>query len=317
MKTWEADLRRVRDKSAHDEIADLKHDLADSDSGTLKALEQRVKELPVDSFGQEVRHELAAFAASLFDRQNQIEIADLNDQLEKAKSQAAGPQLKSSELWLLRVQVQQVQSRLLEAKLNGASVEKVAARCEELLLNLDQRLQVMSVRQMQEIADADAIKELQTAKGIFTKMLNESTGNTWQWCGEQTAEAEQHVLRIDRLCSAEMQLQARHLLQKYRKDALESKAGQQRAYNRWAIGVLEDSMKQYKDAKGIFKDDKDRLKQILAEKVGEIDPANLHPVTLALFTEMYQKILSDLKDDQKVEVTRAVQEKMKKPLSDF
>ncbi len=172
------------------------------------------------------------------------------------------------------------------------------------------------------MADADAIEAVSRVDTIL-KDIDEKLKNPedvkYQWCGERLVEAELLLNRIDRLCSQEIQEKARKFQEEIRKRALSYRVKQQQKYNVWAIKVLEDAMKAHSGATPWYwKNDRNKLKEIISDHLGEIDSQHLHPVTHALFTEMFQKVLSDLKDnDLKVEVTRNVEMKEKKGLSDF
>ncbi|GEM_PF-6470243 len=201
--------------------------------------------------------------------------------------------------------------------MQGAQTANVQAECHDLLSQLDQRLQVHSVRQMQSIADADARRAVDEAKAILQEVEANTHSRQLQWRGEKLAEAELHLNRIDKLCSIAIQNEARQVLEAIRRQAIAFRTQQAREYNLWAIGNLEQSIADFKRAKGWFNDNEEEFMKTLREKVGRIDPQHLHPVTYSLFAEMFQKFLSELNPDQKVKVTRAVETTERKPLSDF
>jgi hypothetical protein len=235
------------------------------------------------------------------------------------QQQAQKTERTSNDLRELSVRGQHLRARALEAKLDGAEITQVQAGCDELVAQLDQRLQIQSIRQMQHIADADARDDLSKVDGILQEIDSKYSGSTYQWCGERLVEAETRLNRIDKLCSQQVQEQCRKRQEDIRKRALKYRISQQKEYNLWAIGVLQEAIKGHSEATPWYwKNDREKLKTIISDRIGEIDPQHLHPVTHALFAEMFQKVLTDLKDnDLKVEVTRNVEQKPKKPISDF
>ena len=63
-------------------------------------------------------------------------------------------------------------------------------------------------------------------------------------------------------------------------------------------------------------DDEEAFKKILREKVGAIDTNHLHPATYALFTEMFQKLFSELSNEDRVEITHVIELAEKRRLTD-
>lgn len=314
---WEVELREARDAAFVAETKAIDEELPKADAARLREWEGRLKQVPLDALGDKARDETKGVAARLLSRKRQVEKERLDQALRQLAAECGKADLPLARLRELRAQAQHVHGQIVEAGLDGAEVVKAQAACEGIVTQLDQRLQVLSIREMQQIADADAVNALDVVDKVFAEIEKNYKDWTYHHCGEKLAEAEAHLSRIDRLCSLEMQRKALDRQQKIRKDALYYRTHQQKKYNLWAIGVLEDAMAEYQKNKGYFKDDKDGLKKILAESLGEVDSQYLHPVTHALFTEMFQKILSDLNNDMKVEATRAVEEAEKRPISKY
>jgi hypothetical protein len=315
---WEEVLALAREKFVNEEIVAIEKQLVGASSDMLSALDSRIRQLPTDELADELVEGLADLALRLVRLKQESRLGALRVEFDKLTASANSPGIDAAGLRELRVQAEQLNAQIAEARLQGAGDQTTfQAACQDVLSQLDQRLQINSIRQMQTIAEVDARKAVSDAKAILDDLKKNSASKSYQWRGGKLAEAELHLNAIDRLCSIAIQNETRQLVESIRKDAIKYRAQQSREYNLWAIGVLEASIADYKKAKGWFNDDEDAFMKTMREKVGQIDPQHLHPVTYSLFAEMFMKFLGELDPPQKVAVTQAVETGDKKPLSDF
>lgn len=314
---WEQQLSDERECFLRQEIAAITQQTAAADETTISNLDARLRQLPTQGLDDELVGELAALALHIERRHQIARLDSLKAQLAKLTAASANPKTGMSELRELRIQSEQLSAQIVEARVQGAEDIKLQAACQDLLTQLDQRLQVSALRQMQTIADADAKNAIDEARRKLDVLQQKNKSESRQHFGETLAAAERLLLRIDRLCSTGIQDEAHGLLECIRAQVVILRTEQLREYNLWAIGVLEESIADYKKAKGILDDDEQAFMTALREKIGRIDPQHLHPVTHSLFAEMFQKLLSELDPDQKIAATRAVESAERRPLSDF
>lgn len=319
VQDWEDELASSRDNHAKAVAQRVIDKLAAADLPLVLVFDAELKELAMASLGDKAKTLVANAATRLEARRPGLERTALEAELDSVRGDAAQAGIKPSKLRELSICCQQLRARLGEARY-AVNLAPLQADCEAVISEIDQRLQVLSIRQMQQIADVDAKRAIEKA----TAKLDEIAADQqiyqyryYQWRGEKLAEAEVALSAVDRLCSEEMQRESRRYLEGIRRDAVTYRIGQQREYNLWAIRVLEAASSEFDAARGIIWSDKEALKRIISDRLGEIDAQHLHPVTHALFTEMYQKILAQLSNDLKVEVTRHVELKTKKPIADF
>lgn len=314
---WEQELIQARDQFLKAEISAIEGQLDGADAETLSALDVRVRQLPTDGLTDESVERVANLALKLVRLEQEGRLRTLEEDLDKTSGSAIKPKVDPAALRELRIHAEHLNARIAEARLQGAEATQMQSACQELLSQIDQRLQVNSIRQLQTIADADAKKAIDDSRVILSDLKKNGASKTYQWCGGKLAEAEVYLNKIDRLCSVAIQTETHDLLESIRRDAIAFRAQQARAYNLWAIGVLEESVSDYKKAKGWFNDDEEAFMKTMREKVGQIDPQHLHPITYSLFAELFQKFLGELEPSQKVTVTRAVESAERRPLSDF
>jgi hypothetical protein len=342
LAAWETSLREKRDQFACEEVSAVLEKLDTDDRAELHILEIRLKKLPLAVLGTEARAQLASAALRLRERDFSAETKGLARDYEQLSSEARKEGLQARDLRQLSVRAQNLRTRVIEAKvanpdvirftpsqaarlpassaakLAGPDIVRMEADCDGLLAELEQRIQVLSIRKMQQVADGDAVWVLKRVDAILQE-IDKATESKCQWRGEKLAEGEALLFRIDRLCSEEMQTESRKRQEDIRKRAVKYRVQQQALYNAWAIDVLEQAMKEHSAATPWYwLKDRGKLKEIISDRLGEIDSQHLHPVTHALFTELFQKILNGLGDNNlKIEVTKNVEQKEKKALSDF
>ena len=314
---WESDVSRTRNEVIAREVDELEAALSKADQETLASLDARLRQISPEYLGDPLRERVAVLAVKFEEHEQAALRAKLKAELAEMKAAAETAELPIQKLQELRVVGEHLHAKIVEAKLQGADLAADQAACQDLLSQIDQRLQVLSVRQMQTIADADAKRAITDARSVLEAVEKSTELKTGQARGAKLAEAEIGLNQIDRLCSTACQIEASQLLETVRRRALGLRTQQTREYNLWAIQMLEESIGDFARAKGWFNDDEEAFKKVLGEKVGRIDPQFLHPVTYSLFADMFQKFLSELDASDKVAVTRVVEEMPRRPLSDF
>lgn len=315
LKDWDTQLQRALEA----EIDEIQTQLQDPQADQLPGLEQRVTSIPANRLDDVVRRELAAVARELVRFQDKGRLSDFQNRLANLESRAKAETALTNDLRILQVEAERLHADVVEYDLDGGDAEGLLGRCRSLLAQLDQRLQVRSVREMQMIADVEGRQALEAARVLYgeAQEFRSDRNRTWQSAGEKLVAAELQLARIDRLASLALMEETRALAETIKKDSLVYRANQQRRYNLWAIQQLEESIGDFRKAQGILNDNEDAFMEILENKIGQIDPQHLHPVTHSLFSEMYQKLIAELDNDSRVEITRAIESADRKPLSDF
>ncbi|MCE9604659.1 MAG: hypothetical protein K8U03_07115 [Planctomycetia bacterium] len=314
---WENEAAQKQSEIIAHELDTLEKEVSSASRNQLELLNKRLRLISPDNLSDALRDRLTALALVIVEMEQKSLRLELQVEFDGLEKSAKKEDLATSKLHELRIQGEYLNGKIVEAKLQGSDLTAEQAACQGLLAQLERRIQVLSIRQMQTIADADAKKAIAEARSILELIDKDTSIKTGHARGRKLAEAEIGLNQIDRLCSTACQIEANQLLEEIRRRAIAQRTQQTRDYNLWAIKMLEESIGDYAKAKGWFNDDEEAFKKVLGEKVGRIDPQLLHPVTYSLFADMFQKFLSELSSSDKVAVTRVVEEMQRRPLSDF
>lgn len=312
LRSWASSL----EKKVATEANDIEAKIDGCQPDTLAGLETRLRELPTARLTQDMLGRLVALAQRITERQNGLSTEIRRARLAKLRVRAESADLDLNALRELQTESETLYSEIVEADVRGHHDQELQTASRGLLSEVDRRLQIKSLHEMQAISDADAAHSLKRAVTLLETARASVKEGKFQSAGEKLAEAELVLGAIDRLASVDAQLKARKLADEIRRDALATRSQQERKYNLWAICQLEQSIADYKKAAGIFNDDEEALKRILRDKVGAIDSNHLHPATYALFTEMFQKLFSELSNEDRVEITRVIELAEKRRLTD-
>ena len=298
------------------EADDIAGKIDGSQLDALAGLEARLQDLPTARLTQRMLERLVDLSQRIAMRQNGLNTESRKDRLAKLRAQSEVANLGLTTLRELQTEAETLHSEIVEAEIRGGKDQELLTASRGLLGEIDRRLQIKSLHEMQAIADADAAQSLKQAKMLLETGRASVKEEKFQTAGEKLAEAELVLGAVDRLASVDVQLKARKLADEIRREAIAIRSQQERKYNLWAICQLEQSIADYKKAAGFFNDDEEAFKKILREKVGAIDTNHLHPATYALFTEMFQKLFSELSNEDRVEITHVIELAEKRRLTD-
>lgn len=282
----------------------------------LEGLDARLRDLPTARIQDAVLKDLFELTNKATERRNHLRAEKLTARLSQLRTESQRTELKLASVRELQARVDQLHSEVMELRHDDGSNKKLVTETRDLRDQLDRLLQVRSLHETQTISDKDANQSLEQARRLLAKARSLAKDGKLQTAGEQLAEAELILGTVDRLSSLDVQKQVRKTADEIRREAIGLRVQQERFYNLWAIGQLEDSLADYEKALGWFKNDKEAFKKALREKVGVIDAQALHPATHALYTEMFQKLYGGLSNVERAEITKAIELADKRPLSD-
>ena len=300
------------------ELADIQKRLEGPpvDESVLQGLRIRIETIPATGLPDPLTSQLLTLATRVAERQLQGEQRELQAIYLQLKGRSEKADVDLSTLRELQAHAEHLLHRVLGVQSQQTFELKLIGNVRELCDQLDQFLQVRSLRAGQQLSDQEARNSLQLAQELLTKAKSSQKSRKFQAAGQSLAEAELLLGQVDRLSSLPVQKQARELGEQIAREAIGVRVQQQRMYNLWAITQLELSLADYKAAQGYFANDKEAFKKSLRERVGVIDPQLLHPATHALYTEMFQRLYSGLDNANRAEITKAIELTDKKPLSD-
>lgn len=319
-EAWDKELAEIQVADVRKALASIKTALGSKDADH-EALAQQLSDIATDQLPENVAAEVASLAIDVARKQEASHLARLEKAIAALKSDAEAPALSETDLQLLRVRADKLLADLLECLDDAANATPDALASLRLVMSqLDQRLQVFAVRRVQTIADADALNALNKAQQLLDTATAEEAAadkTTFQSRGEKLAEAETLLSQIDQLSSAEVQKKAREMLASIRSHAVQYRVLQQRAYNRWAVEVLQEALTLYKDGDGWVRDNKGRFRRVLRDKVGQIDPAVLHPVVYSLYSDLFQRLMNKLDVEERGQVAADMLVAKNRELSEF
>ena len=247
------------------------------------------------------------------------QIADLKQQATQANSEVAVRELS------LKVQrtLDTVFDTLSEAE-HVQSTDALVARLQEIDAQLQTKLETTNVNVMREVADRqtnDVIKRLTAILGeVETQRkskIAKSTKVTWQSLGRKLVRAELIASGAHPMASSPIQERVATAMTKLRRASVAIRAAQQSSYNDWAIGQIKLAVKNYQDNKGTFNDDEAKFLKTIRSELGSINPQYLHPAVSTLFSEVHQKLISELSLAQQIQATEAVEATSKRSLEEF
>lgn len=311
LKPWNSAL----DDKILAEIKSVKDAIGSAKAESLPGLQQRLRDLPTARASEAILQELLGISESIAQRNWALKANDLTARLKELRTQAESPQLDLQKLREIQGKAEALNVEVIDSRSDDPKAGELLTQSRTFLGELDRRLQIQSLRETQSIADADAKQILDKATKIMATANDLANAAKHQAAGEKLAEAELVLGSIDRLASLSIQKQVRKLSADIRGRAIAVRSRQERDYNLWAIEQLEKSIADYKKAVGYFRDDKEAFKKILREQVGVIDPQHLHPATYALFSEMFQKLFSELTNEERAEITKVIEETQKRRLA--
>lgn len=312
LRSWTSTL----DEKVLAECNDIEAKVDDSQPDVLPGLEARLRDLPTARITDDTLKRMVHLTERIATRQHGLNARRRRDRLAELRDRAQATDLDLNTLRELQTEVEVLHSEIVEGGVVGDTGRELLNSSRGLLGEVDRRVQVKSIHEMQTIADTDAAQSLEKAKKLVAVAHETTKQEKFQAAGEKLAEAELVLGTVDRLASITVQLQARKLTDEIRREALAVRSQQERRYNLWAICQLEQSIADYKKASSIWNDDEVAFKKILREKVGTIDPNHLHPATHALFTEMFQKLFGELSNEDRVEITRVIELAEKRRITD-
>ena len=282
----------------------------------LQGLDARLRDLPTARIHDAVLKDLFELTNKVAVRRNHLRREKLTERLAQLRTESQRTELKLATVRELITSADQLHSEVVELQPEDDNNKRFTTEVRDLRDQLDRVFQVRSLHETQTISDKDATLALEQARRLLTTGRSLANDGKLRMAGEQLAEAELTLGTVDRLSSLAVQKQARKMADEIRREAIGFRVQQERLYNLWAIGQLEDSLADYEKALGWFKNDKEAFKKALREKVGVIDAQLLHPATHALYTEMFQKLYGGLANAERAEITKAIELSDKRPLSD-
>ena len=207
----------------------------------------------------------------------------------------------------------------------GGQADRNLSETETLLSDLGTRLEKLSISALRAEADSQTERVLADVRGILDGVskgreakLNDGVAEpSWQSLGDRLVEAELLAGGVHPLSSESLRREAQETLSRLRKEAVAVRAGQQSAYNDWAVDRIKEAIEDYNAGVGLFNDDEGRFASALGNRLGPIEPRHLHPAVSTLYGEIYQKLISELDEKQKVRATEAVERKAKRALEEF
>lgn len=208
-----------------------------------------------------------------------------------------------------------------------ADFDEPIAKLQGLQSRLDRRLEELSLSALQRTADSQTNEVLSKLENLLRKAREDvrrkrqgKSGTEdllWQDIGRDLVEAELVATGIHPMASPDLQARASKSITELRKESVAVRAEQQASYNDWAISKIKTAISKYRGAKGWTNDDEEKFMETVREELGPIEPQYLHPAVSTLFSEMYQKLISELSEQQKIAATEAVESAEKLSLESF
>ena len=204
------------------------------------------------------------------------------------------------------------------------STDALIARLQEIDTELQTKLETANVNVMREVADRqtnDVIKRMTAILGeVETQRkskMAKPTNVTWQSLGRKLVKAELIASGVHPMASSPIQERVSTAMTRLRRTSVAIRAAQQSSYNDWAIGQIKRAVKNYQDNKGTFNDDEAKFLKTIRSELGSINPQYLHPAVSTLFSEVHQKLISELSLAQQIQATEAVEATSKRSLEEF
>lgn len=317
---WGAQIDQAQAAAVREVLALVKQDLQQPNPN-YESLAATLIELPLDQLPEDLAEEVAAVSTAISAARARSRLERMKTDIESLQAEARAPALSPIALQALRARADALLSEWFSNQAaNAALTAEPLESLREIISQLDERLQVDAIRRVQTIADADAIQLVEHAKQLLlnaTKPESQKDSPTFQQRGELLAQAEVLLSRVDQLCSAQVRQDTQILLQQLRKHAVVYRVLQQKAYNQWAVAVLEEALALYQDGKGWVYDNEGRFRRVLRDKVGQIDPSLLHPAVYALYSDMFHRLMKELVPKQQAVITADILKSKHKELSEF
>ncbi|MCA9052621.1 MAG: hypothetical protein KDA75_02235 [Planctomycetaceae bacterium] len=227
----------------------------------------------------------------------------------------------------LVIRAERLQDQAIEAMLEAEGEEfvRLVAETETLLAHLRGQLEVHTASRLQEDADRKTREVLgevgslldEVARVRKEKESGKQGAKTWQVLGSQLVEAELLLGGVNPLSSATMRRESQEMENRLGRESVAVRASQQSAYNDWAVTQIRVAILEFKAGKGLADDDEVKFMAALSKTLGPIEPQHLHPAVSILYGEIYQKLISELDEDQKLTVTEEIERADKKSLLSF
>jgi len=209
----------------------------------------------------------------------------------------------------------------------GEESDRRLAAVDSLIDKLSGDLEVLTASRLQKDADQKTraiLQEVDSTRKAVAEIREKKFGKdghkttaSWQDLGEQLVKAELLLGGASPLSSPTVRAEVQEMSSRLGKESVAVRAGQQSAYNDWAIAQIKVAISEYEKGKGYFNDSEEQFIAALTNSLGKVEPRHLHPAVSALYGEVFQKLLSELDQRQKLRATEGVESTEKRSLLEF